>query len=85
MSTQALDPSLLQDARDAQSYAFSTLAAFTWICYDILIAFDREVAHIWQAKWSAAKVLYLLARYVTVIALLYVAWSSNHPQSLTRP
>jgi len=65
-----MDPSLFQDALDGQSYGFSSMGALAWVCYDIIIAIDQEVEHVWQARWSPAKVLYLLARYVSVVALV---------------
>jgi len=71
MSEQSSDPLLMQDARDAQAYAFSSMGAFAWICYDTMITMDQEVMHVWQTRWSPAKVLYLISRYVTVVSLFF--------------
>ncbi|KAF8987152.1 hypothetical protein BDQ17DRAFT_1435826 [Cyathus striatus] len=41
----------------------ATISALTILVYDVVITFDREYKHIWKAKWSLPKVLYIWIRY----------------------
>ncbi|KZO90770.1 hypothetical protein CALVIDRAFT_602665 [Calocera viscosa TUFC12733] len=75
MST--VTPALLQDAWDAQAFGFSSMAACAWLFYDTVIAMDQEIEHIWRARLSAAKVLYILARYATLGILIFLAISKS--------
>ncbi|KZO94434.1 hypothetical protein CALVIDRAFT_599829 [Calocera viscosa TUFC12733] len=79
--SNALSAAELQNARDAQAYCWSSMAAFALILYDTVIAMDQEVIHIWRAKWSPTKVLYLLSRYVTIFGVLL--WWLSTLQSLS--
>ncbi|KZT51656.1 hypothetical protein CALCODRAFT_521235 [Calocera cornea HHB12733] len=76
--TLTLTPTELQDALDVQAFCWSAMAAFALICYDTAIAMDQEIQHIWRAKWSFGKVLYLLSRYVTIFGVL-LWWLSTLP------
>ncbi|KAJ7064010.1 hypothetical protein C8F01DRAFT_1367442 [Mycena amicta] len=47
----------------------SATAALTWVLYDVFLTWDREVASVWRASWSISKILFILARYHTLLAL----------------
>ncbi|KZT51657.1 hypothetical protein CALCODRAFT_123708 [Calocera cornea HHB12733] len=71
--SRTLSPSMLQDAWDAEMFGLSSMSACAWICNDTIIAMDQEIVHIWRAQLSSAKMLYILARYVTVAILIFLA------------
>ncbi|KZO90768.1 hypothetical protein CALVIDRAFT_602662 [Calocera viscosa TUFC12733] len=71
MST--LTPALLQDAWDVQAFGFSSMAACAWLFYDTVIAMDQEIEHIWRAKISAVKVLYIFARHANLGIMIFLA------------
>ncbi|KAF5324258.1 hypothetical protein D9619_011237 [Psilocybe cf. subviscida] len=52
-----------------QKENYSLVAATTVLAYDILSTFPDEVQHIWKAKWSLPKGLYILARYYGLVYL----------------
>ncbi|KAJ7061654.1 hypothetical protein C8F01DRAFT_144088 [Mycena amicta] len=47
----------------------SATAALTWVLYDVSLTWDRELKSVWRAPWSVSKVLFLLSRYHTLLAL----------------
>ncbi|KAF9043038.1 hypothetical protein BJ165DRAFT_218219 [Panaeolus papilionaceus] len=54
---------LIKAAEDSRAVSYAFVSATALICFDICAVLPREVTHIWRAKWSGSKVLYLLARY----------------------
>ncbi|KAF9044942.1 hypothetical protein BJ165DRAFT_1474381 [Panaeolus papilionaceus] len=55
--------------RSSQTISYMFVSAGTLMVYDTLLVLPREVTHIWSAKWSAPKVLYLLTRYWGLVIL----------------
>ncbi|KZV98345.1 hypothetical protein EXIGLDRAFT_728357 [Exidia glandulosa HHB12029] len=47
------------------STGYLRLIAFSMFFYDFALTFEDEVLHIWRQKWTTAKILFLLLRYVT--------------------
>ncbi|KAJ7061650.1 hypothetical protein C8F01DRAFT_1138019 [Mycena amicta] len=61
----------------------SATAALTWVLYDVSLTWDRELKSVWKASWSVSKVLFILSRYHTLLALGYVSsFSSLTPSRL---
>ncbi|EMD32751.1 hypothetical protein CERSUDRAFT_118479 [Gelatoporia subvermispora B] len=54
------DASLLQ----TRSVSYSEVAAVTVLTWDILTSISDEVEHIWSKRWTPAKVMYLISRYL---------------------
>ncbi|KAF8547944.1 hypothetical protein OG21DRAFT_1501308 [Imleria badia] len=42
---------------------YVNISAISFLLYDVLINLDREVEHIWKARWSISKVLFIIGRY----------------------
>jgi hypothetical protein len=55
--------------------------------YDWLLVLDREVEHVWRRKWSIGKVLYIISRYGTLVAipLIIVCELDSALKALRRP
>ncbi|GBE78997.1 hypothetical protein SCP_0201940 [Sparassis crispa] len=49
----------------------SSVAALTWLVYDISITLEQEVDFIWRARWSLPKFLYIAARYYGLFNLAF--------------
>ncbi|KAL6301064.1 hypothetical protein BKA93DRAFT_492899 [Sparassis latifolia] len=63
-----------------QVAGLSSVAALTWLTFDILMTFGQEVDYIWKAKWTYPKCLYITARYyglVNLIILTAVSVNTN--------
>lgn len=39
------------------------------LVYDAILQLPREIKYIWNARWSPAKAVYLLNRYLSIVAL----------------
>ncbi|EFI26743.1 hypothetical protein CC1G_15667 [Coprinopsis cinerea okayama7 len=62
---------LLQHAFSAMVDSdYSRAGAVTFVVCDIISHFPEEVKHIWQKKWTPIKVLYIIARYYTLLFLV---------------
>ncbi|KAG8893907.1 hypothetical protein FRB99_001650 [Tulasnella sp. 403] len=48
-----------------------SLATTVFVLYDILTTLDREVHYVWMARWSYAKVIFLLNRYLAPLVCCY--------------
>ncbi|KAL7277612.1 hypothetical protein ACG7TL_008539 [Trametes sanguinea] len=57
---------------DTQVVTYSTVGALTWLLYDTLINLYAEITYIWLARWSLPKVLYIVARYYSIMHLAAV-------------
>ncbi|KAH7106135.1 hypothetical protein BKA62DRAFT_826511 [Auriculariales sp. MPI-PUGE-AT-0066] len=61
------------------------LVAFSMFLYDYFLTLPDEVEHIWKARWSLAKALFLLLRYFSFIHLTIdtvFVWSLAVPPSV---
>ncbi|KAI5117404.1 hypothetical protein M0805_004626 [Coniferiporia weirii] len=59
--------SLVPLVRDAHTVDRSGVAAAACLVYDIIICWDQEVEYIWKSAWTPPKLLYLFARYFSLI------------------
>ncbi|KAH7913289.1 hypothetical protein BJ138DRAFT_1146324 [Hygrophoropsis aurantiaca] len=65
------DPDWIVDAvADLRLVLYATVAAATILAYDYLLTFDLELQHIWRARWSILKVLYILTRYLPFFGMV---------------
>ncbi|KAG8945224.1 hypothetical protein FRC04_001130 [Tulasnella sp. 424] len=55
----------------AAHFGFAAIASL--LVWDILISFDRETHYVWKAKWTYAKVVFLLNRYLAPIVFIVEA------------
>lgn len=72
LSVSAFSPDQLEfDSwfRQTRDLSFLCLAAWMILVYDTLLTFDDEVTHIWRRKFKIGSLLYILARYGTILAL----------------
>ncbi|KAF5336373.1 hypothetical protein D9611_006713 [Ephemerocybe angulata] len=61
---------ILEGYRHVELTRYTQLAATSIIIFDHLLTFDGEVEHIWNASWSAGKVVYLINRYYTLASVV---------------
>jgi len=77
-----MDPNaLLKIIGDTHIVAQFQVAALSALCYDILLTLDQEIQYIWKKRWSWPKILYLLARYYSLLQLLVVFITASKPQT----
>ncbi|KAJ7209685.1 hypothetical protein GGX14DRAFT_631518 [Mycena pura] len=50
----------------------SSLAALTWLLYDICITLDDEIKLVWPKPWTRMKVLFLFIRYVPLFVQISI-------------
>ncbi|KAI0085107.1 hypothetical protein BDY19DRAFT_997172 [Irpex rosettiformis] len=62
--------SLFELAWDFRFTRSMWIISYVLLIYDHMITFSDEVLYMWKAKWTRAKVLFLLTRYWTTISLL---------------
>ncbi|EJD40940.1 hypothetical protein AURDEDRAFT_169918 [Auricularia subglabra TFB-10046 SS5] len=71
-----MDPSYVAAMIDAFQQArvvnYAHVSALAIMIYDIFTTLDLEMTHIWAARWSPPKVLYLIARYYALFHLSLV-------------
>ncbi|KII92923.1 hypothetical protein PLICRDRAFT_37735 [Plicaturopsis crispa FD-325 SS-3] len=60
-----VDPT--QAALGSQAAIRSSVGAFAFLLYDIILTFDQEVELIWSRDWSFVKLLYFFVRYFPVL------------------
>ncbi|KAI0087533.1 hypothetical protein BDY19DRAFT_994857 [Irpex rosettiformis] len=61
---EVASPLAIQIATLTRSVSYSEVASVTVLAWDTLITLSDEVELIWKQRWTPAKVLYLLARYL---------------------
>ncbi|KAH8801902.1 hypothetical protein DL96DRAFT_772228 [Flagelloscypha sp. PMI_526] len=77
MASQADELALLFSSLHlTQVVGASSLATVAFLVYETLLCLRMEVEHIWSARWSVVKVLYLFARYYGLAAAGGFAWVS---------
>ncbi|KAF9445273.1 hypothetical protein P691DRAFT_805935 [Macrolepiota fuliginosa MF-IS2] len=75
-----MDPSLEQTASHLLAGKYFQLAAFIMLVYDHLLTFDQEVERIWKQRLSAASVLFLVNRYLTIMEFIVVLEAFHNPR-----
>ncbi|KAJ3787103.1 hypothetical protein GGU10DRAFT_386128 [Lentinula aff. detonsa] len=85
MNSTALPPAALQqiltDVHNVQVSRYNMLALSILYIYDFVITFDREFEYIWKHPKSLLSVLFLLNRYLALIAAVlpdYNAYLDKH-------
>lgn len=66
---------------------YSHAAALTFLVYNTLLTFEKEVRHIWSAAWSLSKALYIFVRYYGfffLVSTLVVNTMENVPVKFCR-
>ncbi|KIO17512.1 hypothetical protein M407DRAFT_17988 [Tulasnella calospora MUT 4182] len=70
-----MDPQVI--AADVSTYLYRIhtthwvrILTTTIIIYDILTTFDREYYYVWRTRWSYAKVIFFLNRYLAPVMFL---------------
>ncbi|KAJ3718077.1 hypothetical protein DFJ43DRAFT_774316 [Lentinula guzmanii] len=75
MNSTALPPAALQqiltDVHNVQVSRYNMLALSILYIYDFVITFDREFEYIWKHPKSLLSVLFLLNRYLALIAAVF--------------
>ncbi|KAF6751948.1 hypothetical protein DFP72DRAFT_1068290 [Ephemerocybe angulata] len=61
---------------------YSRAAALTFLTCDILSNFSDEVKHIWKARWTLSKAMYIFARYYVLFYLSFTLAVENHQNVL---
>ncbi|KIJ51881.1 hypothetical protein M422DRAFT_244259 [Sphaerobolus stellatus SS14] len=72
-------------SEDSRNVAFSSFAALALLLFDISLTINEEITYIWKARWSTAKVLYLICRYIGLVNVFFLAIvnSSSDPSVAT--
>ncbi|KAG8782042.1 hypothetical protein FRC12_021284 [Ceratobasidium sp. 428] len=52
-----------------QNAKYLAMASYMLLVYDILIHLDNEIIHIWSSRWSFARVIYYLNRFLPLLIL----------------
>lgn len=60
----------LERLMQSQDASRSLVAALAFLAWDILITLDDEAVHIWMTTFQPLKILYLLSRYYSLLALI---------------
>ncbi|THG99454.1 hypothetical protein EW026_g2880 [Hermanssonia centrifuga] len=50
--------------------SYVNLACLTFLAYDTCLGFSEELEHVWRARWTLPKFLYLFMRYYSLAHLL---------------
>jgi len=75
---------LIDTMRDVRVLNLILVGSIFFLAYDTVLMFPSEVRLIWQRKWSAGKVLYLVCRYpVLVLQIVSLILSVKTDCSLT--
>ncbi|KAG8969367.1 hypothetical protein FRC05_001106 [Tulasnella sp. 425] len=61
------------------------LATFTFVVYDILVTLDREIFYVWKSRWSFAKSVFLINRYVPPVVLAFQVIRTVMPYPSPKP
>ncbi|TFK49992.1 hypothetical protein OE88DRAFT_1681978 [Heliocybe sulcata] len=56
--------------RNVQAIRFLSAAGLVILLWDHLLTFDDEVEYIWNARWAAPKILFLIVRYIVPVGLI---------------
>ncbi|EAU81148.2 hypothetical protein CC1G_10435 [Coprinopsis cinerea okayama7 len=59
-----------------------TAAAITFILFDIILNFSEELTHIWRARWTPIKVIYIVTRYYGLLFLVITFAMERQVQTL---
>jgi len=65
-----IDQTSLASLMESAEAGRARFAALCFLVWDICITTDDEVTHIWQTPFQPLKLLYILTRYYSVIALI---------------
>ncbi|KAL6297873.1 hypothetical protein BKA93DRAFT_119452 [Sparassis latifolia] len=72
MSSVDLADASFHRLSQAQDVSRSSVAALSFLAWDICVTTDDEVAHLWSTPWTWSKILYVVTRYYSLVALIVV-------------
>ncbi|PIL26452.1 hypothetical protein GSI_12210 [Ganoderma sinense ZZ0214-1] len=80
-ASHGLDAAAIMNARNLSYSEVACVAVLTW---DVLVTLTDEVELIWKRRWTAAKFMYLIARYLPwLVQLALLAINVNGTTGLT--
>ncbi|KAJ3550553.1 hypothetical protein NMY22_g405 [Coprinellus aureogranulatus] len=77
------DPALEQHLIGTEAVRYSTVAALTFLLYDIFITFDDEVRLIWPNPLNGTKCLFFFIRYFPVMLQISIMFIGTPPFTFT--
>ncbi|TFK43929.1 hypothetical protein BDQ12DRAFT_709590 [Crucibulum laeve] len=60
------EDAIIAFARELMLTRYMAVAGCALLFYEWITTLDDEIAHIWPAKWSATKIIFLVNRYVNL-------------------
>ncbi|KZT57300.1 hypothetical protein CALCODRAFT_517522 [Calocera cornea HHB12733] len=64
----------VQVAWQVHNFSACTSASVTLVCFDYLVTLPQEIALIWLTKWTPGKALFIVVRYVGLLAATTYAY-----------
>ncbi|TFK46894.1 hypothetical protein OE88DRAFT_1666674 [Heliocybe sulcata] len=61
----------VQFLSDMNMVKLFTVASAMWLAYDNILTLPREISHVWRAKWTIHRVLYIFLRIVALISMVF--------------
>ncbi|KAH7913288.1 hypothetical protein BJ138DRAFT_645794 [Hygrophoropsis aurantiaca] len=65
---------LVYAIRDVKLITYATVAGTAVLFYDYFLTFNLEVRHIWPARWSTLKFLYIHTRYAPFLDTVFMMY-----------
>ncbi|EGN96483.1 hypothetical protein SERLA73DRAFT_141908 [Serpula lacrymans var. lacrymans S7.3] len=73
MSTLSSFPTILSDLQTTKYLNVAGLAI--WI-FDYVLSFESEIRLVWGRKWDATRILFSLARYLTLVGVIMTVYAA---------
>ncbi|EJU04367.1 hypothetical protein DACRYDRAFT_20921 [Dacryopinax primogenitus] len=76
-SNSTLPPDSVEYLTNVVGVQYALVGAFVWLMYDYVLCIGLEVKYVWFAPWGLPKLLYVWTRYLGILLMALMVWTSS--------
>lgn len=77
MSSSTMSPDTVEYLSNIAGVQYALVGAFVWLVYDYVLCIGLEVKYVWFAPWGLPKILYIWTRYLGLLLMSLMVWTSS--------
>jgi len=77
MSSPSISPDTVEYLSNVAGVQYALVGAFVWLVYDYILCIGLEVKYVWFAPWGLPKILYVWTRYLGLLLMTLMVWTSG--------
>jgi len=77
MNSSSISQDTVEYLSNVAGVQYALVGAFVWLVYDYVLCIGLEVKYVWYAPWGLPKILYIWTRYLGLLLMTLMVWTSG--------